>query len=117
MEIINYTGYLPSILGPNALPAFTGYKTNVNAAIATEVSTVGFRFGHSILSSTVGRDNNDGTGITDVNPNGSPINLTEDFFRPDLLNNNHVTVNLVDRFGNPDPHTSSTAGEMLKALS
>lgn len=115
-EIIVYNGYLPSILGPNALPAFTGYNPNLNADIRTEFSTVGFRFGHSLLSSTVGRDNNDGTGITDVNPNGSAINLTEDFFRPDLLNNNHVTVALIDRFGNTDRHTSSTVGEVLKAL-
>jgi hypothetical protein len=115
-EIITYTGYLPSILGPNALPAYTGYNDDINAGISTEFSTVGFRFGHSLLSSTVGRDNNNGTGITDVNPGGSAISLTEDFFRPDLLNNNHVTVNLVDRFGNPDPHTSSTVGEVLKGL-
>jgi hypothetical protein len=116
MEIITYTGYLPSILGPNALPAYPGYNANVNAGIATEFSTVGFRFGHSLLSTTVGRDNNDGAGITDVSPNGSAVNLTEDFFRPDLLNNNHVTVNLTDLKGNPDPHTSSTVGEVLKAL-
>jgi peroxidase len=114
---IVYNGYLPSILGAGAMPAYAGYNPNFNPGIRTEFSTVGFRFGHSLLSSTVGRDNNDGTGITDVNPNGSPINLTEDFFRPDLLNNNHVTVNLVDRFGHPDPHTSSTVGEVMKALS
>ena len=114
---IVYNGYLPSILGTSAIPAYTGYNPTSNPGIRTEFSTVGFRFGHSILSTTVGRDNNDGTGITDVNPNGSPIDLTEDFFRPDLLNNNHVTVTLTDRFGNPDPHTSSTVGEVLKALS
>jgi hypothetical protein len=113
-EIIMYTGYIPSILGPNPLPAFTGYNPNLNASIATEFSTVGFRFGHSLLSNTVGRDQNNGTGIND--PNGSAINLTEDFFRPDLLNNNHVTVNLVNRFGKLDPHTSSTVGEVLKGL-
>jgi hypothetical protein len=114
---IVFNGYVPSIIGTNGLPAYTGYKPGVDPAISTEFSTVGFRFGHSLLSTTVGRDNNDGTGITDVNANGSAIDLTEDFFRPDLLNNNHVTVNLLDRFGNPDPHTSSTVGEVLKALS
>jgi hypothetical protein len=113
-EIIMYTGYIPSILGPNALPAFTAYNSSLNASIATEFSTVGFRFGHSLLSNTLGRDQNNGTGIND--PHGSAVNLTEDFFRPDLLNNNHVTVNLVDRNGNPDPHISSTVGEVLKAL-
>jgi hypothetical protein len=114
---IVYNGYLPSILGTSAIPGYTGYNPNINPGIRTEFSTVGFRFGHSLLSTTVGRDNNDGTGINDVNPGGSAIDLTEDFFRPDLLNNNYVTVTLVDRFGNPDPHTSSTVGQVLKALS
>jgi hypothetical protein len=113
-EIITYSGFLPAILGPNALPAFTGYNPNVNAGIATEFSTVGFRFGHSLLSNSVGRDNNDGTGITDVA--GDPhVNLVEDFFRPDLINPNGLSVNLVNRFGNPDPHTSSDIGAILKA--
>src|SRR5260370_40530080 len=115
MEIINYTGYLPSILGPNALPAFTGYKTNVNAAIATEFSTVGFRFGHSLLSTTVGRDNNDGTGITDVNPNGSAIHPTEDFFRPDLLNPRRATRNILNPHAAIHPPTPSDTSATAKA--
>jgi peroxidase len=114
-EIITYTEFLPAILGPNALPAFAGYDPNVNPGIATEFSTVGFRFGHSLLSDTVGRSNNDGTDIADVNPNGADVNLAEDFFRPDLINPNGVTVNLVDLSGNPDPHTSSSIGAILKA--
>jgi hypothetical protein len=114
-EIITYAGYLPAILGPNALPGYNGYNPNVNAGIATEFSTVGFRFGHSLLSNSVGRHQNDGTSIADVNPNGADVNLTEDFFRPDLINPNGVTVNLIDTNGNPDPHTSSGIGAILKA--
>jgi hypothetical protein len=114
-EIITYTEFIPANLGPNALPAFTGYNPNVNAGIATEFSTVGFRFGHSLLSNTVGRGQNNGNDIADVNSNGAAINLVEDFFRPDLINPNGVTVNLVDRFGNPDPHTSSDIDAILKA--
>jgi hypothetical protein len=115
-EIITYDGYIPSILGPNALPAYTGYNPNVNAGIATEFSTVGFRFGHSLLSTTVGRDNNDGTGITDVSPIDSTINLTEDFFRPDLINPSGAGVSLTTTSGALDPHTSSDIGPILKAL-
>jgi hypothetical protein len=114
-EIITYNEFLPAILGPNALPAYTGYVSSLNAGIATEFSTVGFRFGHSLLSNAVGRNTNAGSDINDVNPNGAAVNLLEDFFRPDLINPNGVTVNLVDANGNPDPHTSSGIGAILKA--
>jgi hypothetical protein len=114
-QMITYNEFLPAILGPNALPAYQGYNAKVDPSIATEFSTVAFRFGHSLLSNGVGRVNNDGTQITDVNANGSTVNLAEDFFRPDLINPNGVTVPLVDRNGNPDPHTSSNIGAILKA--
>jgi hypothetical protein len=114
-EMITYNEFLPAILGPNALTAYTGYNPNVDAAIATEFSTVAFRFGHSLLSNGVGRNNNDGTQITDVNPNGATVNLAEDFFRPDLITNNGSVAPLVDRNGNPDPHTSSGIEAVLKA--
>jgi hypothetical protein len=114
-EMITYNEYLPSLLGPGALPAYKGYIAGVNAGIATEFSTVGFRFGHSQLDGEVERLNNDGTDITDVNPDGANVSLVEDFFRPDLVNPNGVTVNLVDLNGNPDPHTSSDIGNILKA--
>jgi hypothetical protein len=114
-EIITYTEFLPAILGPNALPAFAGYDPNVNPGIATEFSTVGYRFGHSLLDNEVGRHQNNGTDIADVNPNGAGINLTEDFFRPDLINTNGVTVTLVDLNGTLDPHTSSGIDAILKS--
>jgi hypothetical protein len=87
-EIITYNEFLPAILGPNPLPVFTGYNPYVNAGIATEFSTVGFRFGHSLLSNSVGRNNNDGTEIADApgHPgSGAPVNLTADFFDPNLI--------------------------------
>jgi peroxidase len=114
-EIITYTAYLPSLFGTSPLPGYNGYNPNVNAGIATEFSTVGFRFGHSQLDGEVERLNNDGTDIADVSPDGADVSLVEDFFRPDLVNNNGVTVNLVDLNGNPDPHTSSGIGAILKA--
>ena len=61
-----------------------------------------------LVGNGVGRVANDGTDIADVNPNGSTVNLAEDFYRPDLINPSGATVNLVDRNGNPDPHTSSS---------
>jgi hypothetical protein len=113
-QIITYTQYLPDLLGPTALPAYTGYNPKVNPAIATEFSTVAFRFGHSLLDSDIERHANNGLGIADVNPNGATIPLAEDFFRPDLINPNGPTVPLSDVDGNPDPHTPSDIGALLK---
>jgi hypothetical protein len=114
-EMITYNEFLPAILGPGALTTYAGYNPNVDAGIATEFSTVAFRFGHSLLSNGVGRVNNNGTAMTDVNSNGPTVNLAEDFFRPDLISATPTTVNLVDRNGNLDPHTSSEIGAILKA--
>jgi hypothetical protein len=114
-ENVTYGQFLSAIFGTNPLPAYTGYNSNVDPSISTEFSTVGFRFGHSLLSNTVGRVNNDGTNIADVSPNGAGVNLLEDFFRPDLINANGVTVNLIDTNGMPDPHTSSGIGAIMKS--
>jgi hypothetical protein len=107
-EIITYTEFLPAILGPNALPAYAGYNPNVNPGIATEFSTVGFRFGHSLLSGTIGRDTNDGVGIADVNPGGAGVDLAQDFFDPNLISATPGTDPLTG-------HTTSTIGAILKA--
>ena len=85
-QYITYTQYLPDLLGPNALPAYTGYKPNVDPAIATEFSTVAFRFGHSLLSNLIQRQDNNGSNIPDQNPNGAPIDLAQDFFDPSVIN-------------------------------
>jgi peroxidase len=87
-QYITYTQYLPDLLGPNALPAYTGYNPNVNASIATEFSTVAFRFGHSLLSNTIHRDNNSGQNLLPNDPVSPTIDLADDFFDPTILNAN-----------------------------
>jgi peroxidase len=106
-EMITYNEFLPAILGPNALPAYTGYKDNVNASIATEFSTVGYRFGHSLLSNSVGRVNNNGTYINDPTGNAA-VNLAQDFFDPNLIGPNRLVDPLTG-------HVSTGIGAILKA--
>jgi hypothetical protein len=106
-ELITYNEYLPALLGPNALPAYTGYQGTVNAGIATEFSTVGFRFGHSLLSNSVGRVNNDGTNIADPTGNAA-VNLAADFFDPNLISATPGTDPITG-------HATSGIGAILKA--
>ncbi len=101
---VTYAGYLPALLGPNAVPAYAGYNPGVDPSIATEFSTVGFRFGHTLLNNTVPRDNNDGSAIAD--PVGV-VGLAENFFNPHLL----TAGGVVDPFTG---HVSSDIGAILK---
>ncbi|HEY1686462.1 MAG TPA: peroxidase family protein [Tepidisphaeraceae bacterium] len=104
---IIYTGWIPAVLGPTAIAKYSGYKKNVNATIANEFSTVAFRFGHSLLSPSIERLNNDGTDIADVSSEGADIPLSEDFFDPYVLNPTGAVDPLTG-------HTSSDIGPILK---
>ena len=107
-QSIIYNEWIPAVLGANALPAYTDYNPNVKPSIANEFSTVAFRFGHSLLSGGIERQDNNGLDVADVNQNGASINLAQDFFDPNLLSAN----------GSVDPstgHTSSNIDAVLKA--
>jgi hypothetical protein len=104
---IIYDEWIPAVLGPRALPAYSGYNPSVDPSIATEFSTMAYRFGHSLLSGGITRANNDGLDIPDVNPNGATVNLAQDFFDPNLLSANGGVDPLTD-------HTASTIDAVLK---
>jgi hypothetical protein len=50
MQVITYNEFLPKLLGPNAIPNYSGYKEDVNPGIKNEFSTASYRYGHSQLS-------------------------------------------------------------------
>jgi hypothetical protein len=79
IQAITYTEWIPAVLGPNALPAYNGYRATVNPGIATEFSTTLFRLGHSMLGDDVEFLRNDGTPVRE----GIPLN--EAFFNPPEL--------------------------------
>jgi hypothetical protein len=79
IQAITYNEWIPAVLGPGALPAYTGYKANVNPDIATEFSTALFRVGHSMLGDDVEFIANDGTPVR------SGISLADAFFNPPQL--------------------------------
>ena len=75
MQKITYTDFLPLLIGDLSL--YTGYKTNVDSSVVTEFSTVGFRLGHTMVSSTLST----GTGS---------ISLITSFFNPSYVQTNGI---------------------------
>ena len=57
MQAITYNEFLPVLLGKNAISNYEGYDPDLNAGIANVFSTSAYRFGHSLLSSTLLRLN------------------------------------------------------------
>src|SRR5207248_4380052 len=86
LQMITYIEWIPALLGTNALPAYTGYKPNVNPSISNEFSTAMFRFAHSQLDNSVDRLNNDGTDSA-----AGGVDLSQAFFNPTLINATGVT--------------------------
>jgi hypothetical protein len=112
-QMITYEHYLPDLLGPNALSAYAGYNASVNPSIATEFSTVAYRFGHSMLDNFIERHNNNGTDIADQTGEAS-ISLAQDFFDPSV-----ITPDANGVFGDFDPfsgHTTSDIDPLLKGI-
>ena len=61
-----YEEYLPSLLGDQALPDYSGYDPDVDPSIINEWTTVAFRFGHDQSSETLFGTREDGTRAFDT---------------------------------------------------
>ena len=60
VQNITYQEWLPKVIGVSALPAYTGFKPNVDATIKIEFAAAALRFGHSIVSNQLDRINEQG---------------------------------------------------------
>jgi peroxidase len=82
VQAITYREFLPALLGPGALPDHDRYDPSVNPGIANIFSTAAYRLGHTLLSPTLLRLDDDGR------PSASgPLSLRDAFFNavPPLL--------------------------------
>src|SRR5262249_27721309 len=68
LQVITYNQWIPTLLGPNALPSYTGYNTTVTPGIPTEFSTASFRLGHSMLGDDVEFLDNNGEELAPALP-------------------------------------------------
>jgi len=76
IQAITFKEFLPLLLGPDAIPVYTDYDSEIENQIATEFSSCAFRLGHSLLSETLLRLNKDNQSIGN-------LQLREAFFAPD----------------------------------
>lgn len=51
MQAITYNEFLPRLLGPGAIPEYTGYKPETDASISNIFANAAYRVGHTMLSS------------------------------------------------------------------
>lgn len=78
MQNITYKEFLPALLGSDAIPEYTHYDSSLDPSIRTEFSSALYRFGHSMLSSTL-----------KVGTSGT-INLRDAFFTPSYIQTNGI---------------------------
>ncbi len=76
IQSITYREFLPALLGSQAPGIQSTYNPNVNVTVSNEFATALFRFGHSMLSSSLLRIQNDGTPAS-----GGALALRDAFFQ------------------------------------
>jgi peroxidase len=79
LQSITYDEWMPHLVG-DAVGEDTGHDPDVDGQISVEFSTAAFRFGHTMVSSTLPRINADGTDTDD-----GDLAIMDAFFNTDTL--------------------------------
>lgn len=85
MQAITYREFLPLLLGRHTLAPYQGYNPNVDPAISNVFGAAAYRVGHTMLSSTLLRIDENGDEVA-----AGHIALANAFFNPDEIINNGI---------------------------
>jgi len=80
MQVITYREFLPFLLGPEAIPPYRGYRTDLDPGISNVFATASYRFGHTMLSPQLLRFDRRLKVIK-----GGGIDLAKAFFSPSKI--------------------------------
>jgi hypothetical protein len=80
VQAITYNEFLPSLLGEDALPEYSGYKPEVDGRVSNLFATAAYRMGHSQVDPVIWRSGPDGNAIPEKDRA-----LLQAYFAPELL--------------------------------
>lgn len=106
MQVITYREFLPALLGPGALPPWTGYRAEVDPGISSLFATAAYRVGHTMVGDDLR-----------LGPEARDLPLRDAFFQPALIHNAGIEPFLYGLARRPmeavDPVVVDTLGDTL----
>lgn len=85
IQQITYREFLPILLGPEAIPPYRGFREEVDPSIANEFAAAAYRFGHSLLPTTIQRLDANGDIVDEGN-----LDLSAAFFDPSIIEDHGI---------------------------
>lgn len=77
IQAITFREFLPVLLGPDAIPPYSGYRTDIDPGIANAFAGAAYRLGHSMLPTELWRLDREGRPIA-----RGHLRLQDAFFAP-----------------------------------
>ena len=99
IQSITFNGFLPLLLGPDAVGPYSGYDPDVDPTIASEFSAAAYRVGHTLLSPNL--------LLLEANGESDEISLARAFFNPSFVEERGISVILRGLAGQPAQEVDS----------